>query len=73
MLAALLAALDRWLAAPPATCSRPGAQRDALRGEPVRWDGRRGHAAGIDDSGALLVETDDGRVTLDAGEVHLLR
>ena len=35
--------------------------------------GRRGHADGIDDSGALLVETRDGRVTLDAGEVHLLR
>ena len=36
--------------------------------------GRRapGTAAGIDDSGALLVDTDDGRVALQAGEVHLI-
>jgi biotin protein ligase-like protein len=30
-------------------------------------------AAGIDSSGALLVDTADGQVTLDAGEVHLQR
>ena len=47
--------------------------RDALRGERVRWADGEGIADGIDDSGALRVETDDGLVTLDAGEVHLLR
>jgi len=39
----------------------------------VRWDAGEGTAAGIDESGALLVDTPEGRVTLDAGEVHLLR
>jgi hypothetical protein len=39
----------------------------------VRWARGEGIADGIDDSGALLVETGDGRVTLDAAEVHLLR
>jgi len=48
-------------------------ERDALLGRRVRWDGGEGCAAGIDDSGALLVDTPGGRVTLDAGEVHLLR
>ncbi len=48
-------------------------ERDALRGESVRWRDGSGVAAGIDDAGALLVQTDDGLVTLDAGEVHLLR
>ena len=47
--------------------------RDALRGQQVRWDAGSGTAAGIDDGGALLVDTAQGRVTLDAGEVHLLR
>jgi hypothetical protein len=32
-----------------------------------------GIADGIDESGALRVQSDDGHVTLDAGEVHLLR
>jgi biotin-(acetyl-CoA carboxylase) ligase len=44
-----------------------------LKGEPVRWAGGEGVADGIDDSGALRVETSAGPVTLDAGEVHLLR
>jgi biotin-(acetyl-CoA carboxylase) ligase len=38
----------------------------------VRWSGGEGSADGIDDDGALIVETDSGRVALDAGEVHLL-
>jgi biotin-(acetyl-CoA carboxylase) ligase len=48
-------------------------ERDALAGRNVRWaDGSSdGVAAGVDDSGALIVDTADGRVTLDAGEVHL--
>ena len=44
-----------------------------LLGSRVRWNGGEGDAVGIDDSGALVVETDGGRVALDAGEVHLLR
>jgi hypothetical protein len=32
-----------------------------------------GRAAGMAVTGALLVETSDGEVALDAGEVHLLR
>jgi hypothetical protein len=41
----------------------------------VRWanGGEEGVAAGIDPSGALLVDTVGGRVALDAGEVHLSR
>jgi biotin-(acetyl-CoA carboxylase) ligase len=49
--------------------------RDALLGRSVRWDNgsKEGTAAGVDDSGALIVATVDGPVTLDAGEVHLER
>jgi BirA family transcriptional regulator, biotin operon repressor / biotin---[acetyl-CoA-carboxylase] ligase len=49
--------------------------RDALLGRTVRWSNgsKEGTAAGVDDSGALIVDTADGRVTLDAGEVHLER
>jgi BirA family transcriptional regulator, biotin operon repressor / biotin---[acetyl-CoA-carboxylase] ligase len=74
-LAALLQALDGWLERPAADVLGAWRSRDALLGRPVRWgDGRNeGTAAGVDDSGALIVETADGRVTLDAGEVHLER
>jgi BirA family biotin operon repressor/biotin-[acetyl-CoA-carboxylase] ligase len=47
-------------------------ERDALRGEHVRWAEGSGVAAGIDDTGSLLVETPTGLVTLGAGEVHLV-
>ena len=47
-------------------------ERDALRGERVRWAGGEGTAAGIDASGGLIVEMRTGRVTLGAGEVHLI-
>lgn len=46
--------------------------RDALLGQRVRWAGGTGRADGIDDQGRLLVITDDGPRSLDAGEVHLL-
>jgi BirA family biotin operon repressor/biotin-[acetyl-CoA-carboxylase] ligase len=69
----LLPALDAWLGAPPDAVLPAWRERDALKGERVRWTGGEGVAAGIDDSGSLLVDTRDGRVTLDAGEVHLLR
>jgi BirA family biotin operon repressor/biotin-[acetyl-CoA-carboxylase] ligase len=69
----LVAALDRWLRAPPDAVLAAWRSRDALKGERVRWAGGEGIADGIDDAGALRVQTGDGLVTLDAGEVHLLR
>jgi BirA family biotin operon repressor/biotin-[acetyl-CoA-carboxylase] ligase len=72
ILQALLAALDLRLADEPAELLSAWRERDALRGRHVRWRDGEGIAAGIDDAGALLVETEDGRVALEAGEVHLL-
>jgi len=47
---------------------------DALKGSRISWGDSKGRAAGIDDTGALLVETDEGRLAaLQAGEVHLTR
>jgi biotin-(acetyl-CoA carboxylase) ligase len=45
--------------------------RDALRGRRIAWSGGTGTAAGVDDTGALLVETSGGMASLDASEVHL--
>jgi BirA family biotin operon repressor/biotin-[acetyl-CoA-carboxylase] ligase len=73
VLAALLDSLDRWLSARTNLVLEAWRSRDALKGERVRWSSGEGLADGIDDSGALLVETRNGPVTLDAGEVHLLR
>jgi BirA family biotin operon repressor/biotin-[acetyl-CoA-carboxylase] ligase len=70
-LAALLDSLDRWIAAPEGEVLAAWRERDALVGRRVRWADGEGQAAGIDDSGALLVETDDGVVELNAGEIHL--
>jgi BirA family transcriptional regulator, biotin operon repressor / biotin---[acetyl-CoA-carboxylase] ligase len=69
----LLRSLDHWLRAPPGSVLAAWRSRDALKGERVRWSDGEGTAGGIDDAGALLVETGNGRVTLEAGEVHLLR
>ena len=73
VLRSILSSLDEWLGARPARVLEAWSSRDALKGERVRWSDGEGVADGIDDSGALLVETGDGRVTLHAGEVHLLR
>jgi BirA family biotin operon repressor/biotin-[acetyl-CoA-carboxylase] ligase len=73
VLAATLRSLDAWLGAPPARVLEAWRSLDALKGERVRWADGEGIADGIDDSGALQVETPAGPVTLDAGEVHLLR
>jgi BirA family biotin operon repressor/biotin-[acetyl-CoA-carboxylase] ligase len=74
-LAAVLDSLERWLAAPPSSVLAAWRERDALLGRTVRWasGGSQGTAAGVDETGALIVETPDGRVLLDAGEVHLTR
>jgi BirA family transcriptional regulator, biotin operon repressor / biotin---[acetyl-CoA-carboxylase] ligase len=74
-LTVLVSALNVWLPRPPADVLAAWRSRDALLGRPVRWSNgsNEGIAAGVDDSGALIVETVDGPVTLDAGEVHLER
>ena len=68
----MLAGLSRWLERPPAEVLQALRGRDALVGRDVRWAGGAGQAAGIDDDGRLLVVTEGGRITLDAGEVHLV-
>ncbi len=73
VLADVLAALEEWLAVPTAEVLAAWRDRDALRGQRVRWSSGEGVASGIDDTGALVVDTAEGRVTLGAGEVHLLR
>jgi BirA family biotin operon repressor/biotin-[acetyl-CoA-carboxylase] ligase len=73
VLDALLDALDRRLADKPAAIVSAWRERDVLLGSRVRWDAGEGIAAGLAEDGALLVDTDAGRVALDAGEVHLLR
>jgi BirA family biotin operon repressor/biotin-[acetyl-CoA-carboxylase] ligase len=73
VLARLIAALERWLVAPPTEVLEAWRARDALRGHGVRWTGGDGTAAGIDDDGSLLVDTTEGRLALGAGEVHLER
>jgi BirA family transcriptional regulator, biotin operon repressor / biotin---[acetyl-CoA-carboxylase] ligase len=72
VLAGLISALDRRLGEDAGSILAAWRERDALRGREVRWHDGSGTAAGIDDSGALLVETRNGRVSLEAGEVHLL-
>ena len=71
VLAAVLAALDARLADDrPGTLARLRA-RDALLGRTVTWDGGQGTVAGIDGSGALLVDGPEGRRALRSGEVRL--
>ena len=69
----VLSSLDAWLAAPRDRVLATWRSLDALKGERVRWAEGEGVVDGIDDSGALVVQTETGMVTLDAGEVHLLR
>ena len=73
VLVGLVSALERRLREDQGSILSAWRERDALLGSEVRWAEGSGTAAGIDDSGALLVQTVDGRVALDAGEVHLQR
>jgi BirA family biotin operon repressor/biotin-[acetyl-CoA-carboxylase] ligase len=73
MLHGIIDHLDVWIEAPRDSVLAAWRSRDALKGERVRWSGGEGIANGIDDSGALVVQTADGPVTLEAGEVHLQR
>jgi BirA family transcriptional regulator, biotin operon repressor / biotin---[acetyl-CoA-carboxylase] ligase len=69
---ALDLALGRWLEKPAQAVLDGFRERDALAGRLISWDGGSGSAAGIDDSGHLLVDLDDGsQRALGAGEVHL--
>ena len=71
-LTALLSALETRLAQDRDGALNDLRRRDALRGEPVRWQDGEGTGAGIDDSGALLVTLPNGgQTTLSAGEVTL--
>ena len=73
-LAVLLERLGRWTPAEADEVLAAWSERDVLSGREVRWAGGSGTAAGVDPSGALLVDLDGGaRTALDAGEVHLLR
>lgn len=73
-LAELIVRLESWIGAQSEEVLPAWSERDALLGERIRWDGGEGTAAGVDATGALLVELDGGATTtLDAGEVHLLR
>jgi BirA family transcriptional regulator, biotin operon repressor / biotin---[acetyl-CoA-carboxylase] ligase len=71
VLARLLTALERWLAAPAEEMLQAVRVRDALLGQTVTWAGGTARGAGIDEHGRLLVETAEGRQALNAGEVHL--
>jgi len=64
--------LARWVEADRDAILAAWRDRDALRGREVSWDGGAGVAAGIEDSGDLVVVAAGGdRVVLGAGEVHL--
>lgn len=71
VLEALLAALDRRLAEPADVVLEAWRERDALKGRHVSWHEGEGIAAGVDYTGALLVDTSNGCEVLHAGEVHL--
>jgi BirA family biotin operon repressor/biotin-[acetyl-CoA-carboxylase] ligase len=69
---ALNGSLGEWVEAPPDRVLAEFRRRDALAGRPLSWADGSGVAAGIDDSGHLLVDADSGeRLALGAGEVHL--
>lgn len=73
VLEVVLRSLDLWLRQPAGAVVGAWRERDVLRGQIVRWNGGEGRANGIDKEGGLIVQTDSGEVTLDAGEVHLHR
>jgi BirA family transcriptional regulator, biotin operon repressor / biotin---[acetyl-CoA-carboxylase] ligase len=69
-LSALLRALERRLADPPAQILAAWRSRDALIGRQIRWQHGAGRALGISDRGALIVRAEDGStVELESGEV----
>lgn len=71
VLAALNRELSVWVNAAPEKVLGNFRERDALQGRAISWDGGSGTAAGIDESGHLLVTTGASELALGAGEVHL--
>jgi BirA family biotin operon repressor/biotin-[acetyl-CoA-carboxylase] ligase len=71
VLARLMSALQRWLAAPADEMLEAVRALDALLGQTITWAGGTARGAGIDAHGRLLVDTPEGRQALNAGEVHL--
>jgi BirA family biotin operon repressor/biotin-[acetyl-CoA-carboxylase] ligase len=71
LLELLLDRLHLWLPHPRESVLAAWRERDALLGAEISWNGGSGTAAGVDDAGALLVDTSRGRLALDAAEVHL--
>lgn len=72
VLATVLGALERRLAASEAEVLDAFTSRDALAGRAISWSGGSGTAAGVDGEGRLVVLLPGGdRRALDAGEVHL--
>jgi BirA family biotin operon repressor/biotin-[acetyl-CoA-carboxylase] ligase len=75
VLATLLAELDRryaaWLAEGLTALAPELDARDFLRGRAVAAAGVAGTAAGIDAAGRLLVETADGTIPVESGEIVL--
>lgn len=71
-LAAVNESLSRWVDEAPDRILSEFRRRDALAGSRISWSDGSGVAAGIDDSGHLLVRTEaDDQLALGAGEVHL--
>jgi BirA family transcriptional regulator, biotin operon repressor / biotin---[acetyl-CoA-carboxylase] ligase len=74
---AVSAALGKWVEAPEGRVLAAFGERDALADRAVEWDGGtndagRGVAAGVDERGNLVVETEGGaRLSLGSGEVQL--
>jgi BirA family biotin operon repressor/biotin-[acetyl-CoA-carboxylase] ligase len=71
VLSTLLTSLGTWLAASDEAILAAVRDRDALLSQHVTWSGGSGTGAGIDGEGRLVVEMAEGRIALDAGEVHL--
>src|SRR5947209_5308862 len=71
MLERVLVGLERWLQAPVEEMLEAVRGRDVLLGRELTWAGGTARGAGIDGDGRLLVDTDQGRQALNAGEVHL--
>ncbi len=69
----LLGALGQWIAVSPESVLEAFRARDALLDQRVRWAGGEGQGAGVDGDGRLVVVSAQGRMTLDAGEVHLAK
>jgi BirA family biotin operon repressor/biotin-[acetyl-CoA-carboxylase] ligase len=67
----LLDRLESWIAASEEEVLEAVRARDALLGRPLKWAGGEGTGAGIDGDGRLVVATAEGKVALEAGEVHL--